>query len=266
MSTSTAPTPPAPLPPSLHETGRCLIMGIVNVTPDSFSDGGQWFDTDVAIAHARHLLTQGADIVDIGGESTRPGADPVTPGEELARILPVVEALARDGATVSIDTFSAATAEAALAAGARIVNDVSGGLADPGMAGVVARTGAVYVLGHWRGTPETMNSLATYDDVVAEVCAELEERVAETLAAGVRREQIVLDPGLGFAKDADQNWRVLARLDALTLSATPSWWAPPASGSSPGSSRPRSPGSPSRATSRKYGNWPGNPDIFFPVY
>ncbi|WP_127132031.1 dihydropteroate synthase [Georgenia sp. SYP-B2076] len=221
MSTPTAWTTPSPLPQALQETGRTLVVGIVNVTPDSFSDGGQWFDTDVAIAHGRHLLAQGADIVDIGGESTRPGADPVTPAEELARVLPVVEALARDGAVVSVDTINATTAEAALAGGALLVNDVSGGLADPAMAATVARTGAVYILGHWRGTPETMNSLAVYDDVVVDVCSELEARVSEMLAAGVRPQQIVIDPGLGFAKDPEHNWRLLAHLDALAALGHP---------------------------------------------
>ncbi|UNX56489.1 dihydropteroate synthase [Georgenia sp. TF02-10] len=190
-------------------------MGIVNVTPDSFSDGGQWFDTDVAIAHARHLRTQGADIVDVGGESTRPGASGVAPEEEIDRVVPVVAALAGDGATVSVDTVHAATAAAATAAGARIVNDVSGGLADPALPAAVARAGAVYVLGHWRGTPATMTSLARYDDVVAEVRAELTDRVGAARAAGVPAEKIVLDPGLGFAKDAAHNWRLLAHLDAL---------------------------------------------------
>ncbi|MPV38822.1 dihydropteroate synthase [Georgenia subflava] len=190
-------------------------MGVVNVTPDSFSDGGQWFDTDVAIAHARHLLAQGADIVDIGGESTRPGAAPVTPDEERVRVLPVVRALVADGAVVSVDTVNATTARAAAEAGAHIVNDVSGGLADPEMAPTLARTGLVYVIQHWRGSPETMDSLATYDDVVGEVCAELEQRVAGARRAGVRPEQIVVDPGLGFAKKAPHNWLLLAHLDAL---------------------------------------------------
>ena len=190
-------------------------MGIVNVTPDSFSDGGQWYDTEVAIAHARHLVAQGADIVDVGGESTRPGAEPVTAAEELARVLPVVETLAREGVAVSVDTMNAMTAEACIDAGALIVNDVSGGLADRSMAAAVANTGVAYVIQHWRGTPETMASLAVYDDVVADVCAELAERVSEAQAAGVGHDQIVLDPGLGFAKDAEHNWRLLANLDEL---------------------------------------------------
>nr|WP_319593303.1 dihydropteroate synthase [Georgenia subflava] len=210
-----ATTGPRPLPASVQDPGRALVMGVVNVTPDSFSDGGQWFDTDVAIAHARHLLAQGADIVDIGGESTRPGAAPVTPDEERVRVLPVVRALVADGAVVSVDTVNATTARAAAEAGAHIVNDVSGGLADPEMAPTLARTGLVYVIQHWRGSPETMDSLATYDDVVGEVCAELEQRVAGARRAGVRPEQIVVDPGLGFAKKAPHNWLLLAHLDAL---------------------------------------------------
>jgi dihydropteroate synthase len=214
VSSPGGPAKPSPLPQAL-QVDRTLVMGIVNVTPDSFSDGGQWYETDVAIAHGRHLLAQGADIVDVGGESTRPGAAPVTTAEELARVLPVVEALAWEGAVVSVDTTNAATAEAVVDAGAAIVNDVSGGLADPAMATTMARTGAVYVLGHWRGSPETMNSLAVYDDVVAEVCTELTDRVSTLAEAGVRDEQIVLDPGLGFAKNAEHNWRLLAHLGDL---------------------------------------------------
>ncbi|WP_448073509.1 dihydropteroate synthase [Georgenia yuyongxinii] len=211
---------PSPLAHALRGD-RTLVMGIVNVTPDSFSDGGLWYETDVAIAHGRHLLTQGADILDVGGESTRPGAAPVTAAEELARVLPVVETLAREGAVVSVDTANATTAGAVVDAGAAIVNDVSGGLADPAMAATMARTGAVYVLGHWRGSPETMNSLAVYDDVVAEVRAELTDRVSTFLEAGVRPEQLVLDPGLGFAKDAEHNWRLLAHLGDLAALGYP---------------------------------------------
>ncbi|WP_419471110.1 dihydropteroate synthase [Georgenia yuyongxinii] len=220
MSSPGRPAMPSPLPQAL-QVDRTLVMGIVNVTPDSFSDGGQWYETDVAIAHGRHLLTQGADIVDVGGESTRPGAEPVSAAEELARVLPVVEALAREGAVVSVDTTNAATAEAVVDAGAAIVNDVSGGLADAAMGPTMARTGAVYVLGHWRGSPETMTSLAVYDDVVTEVGAELTDRVSTFLEAGVRREQIVLDPGLGFAKDAEHNWRLLSHLDDLAALGYP---------------------------------------------
>lgn len=203
------------------DLAQTLVMGIVNVTPDSFSDGGHWYETDVAIAHARHLIAQGAAILDVGGESTRPGAAPVTPGQEQERVLPVVEALAREGAVVSVDTVNASTARAAIDVGALVVNDVSGGLADPEMAAVVAASGVTYVLGHWRGTPETMSSLAVYDDVVAEVCGEIGDRLAELRAAGVREEQIAVDPGLGFAKNAEQNWRLLAHLDDVAALGYP---------------------------------------------
>ena len=190
-------------------------MGVVNVTPDSFSDGGQWFETDVAIAHGRTLVEQGADIVDIGGESTRPGAERVPETDELDRVIPVVEAMSARGTQVSVDTMRASVADAALAAGASLINDVSGGLADPDMAGVVAARGNRYVLSHWRGHSDVMNGRAVYTDVTAEVLAELAERVRVLRAAGVQQEQIVLDPGLGFAKNADHNWRLLADLDQL---------------------------------------------------
>ncbi|WP_454777808.1 dihydropteroate synthase [Georgenia muralis] len=223
MYSSDGPRRRAPdgLPRALRDRSRTLVMGVVNVTPDSFSDGGQWYDTEVAIAHARHLVTQGADLVDVGGESTRPGAEPVTPAEELARVLPVVETLAREGVAVSVDTINAMTARACVEAGAVVVNDVSGGLADRSMAATVADTGVTYVIQHWRGTPETMASLAVYDDVVGEVCAELADRVSAAHAAGVRDEQIVLDPGLGFAKEAEHNWRLLAHLDELAALGYP---------------------------------------------
>lgn len=190
-------------------------MGVVNVTPDSFSDGGQWFETDVAIAHGRTLLEQGADIVDVGGESTRPGAERVPETDELDRVIPVVEAMAARGARVSVDTMRAAVADAALAAGASLINDVSGGMADPEMPGVLAERGARYVLSHWRGHSDVMTGRARYTDVTAEVLAELSDRVAVLRAAGVHPDQIVLDPGLGFAKDAEHNWRLLADLDQL---------------------------------------------------
>lgn len=206
---------------SLTAPGRTRLMGVVNVTPDSFSDGGAWLQPQAAIAHGRELAAAGADILDIGGESTRPGARRVPVAEEIARVVGVIEALARDGHVVSVDTVNAATARAAVAAGAQIINDVSGGLADPGMARTVADTGALYIAQHWRGTPETMDSLAVYGDVVGEVLAELDERVAALLAAGVAREQIVLDPGLGFAKNAAQNWELLRRLDEVTAHGYP---------------------------------------------
>ncbi|GII97712.1 dihydropteroate synthase [Sediminihabitans luteus] len=190
-------------------------MGVVNVTPDSFSDGGRWFEPAAAVAHGRELLAQGADVLDVGGESTRPGSARVSVEDELARVLPVVEALARDGAVVSVDTTRAVVAERAVAAGALIVNDVSGGLADPAMAEVVARLGVVYVVMHWRGHADVMDSLERYDDVVADVASELAARVDALRAAGVRDSQLVLDPGLGFSKAGSANWPLLAHLDEL---------------------------------------------------
>ncbi|WP_456786835.1 dihydropteroate synthase [Cellulomonas sp. P5_C5] len=190
-------------------------MGVVNVTPDSFSDGGRWFTPGAAVAHGLELVAQGADLLDVGGESTRPGARRVAVDDELARVLPVIEQLVQHGATVSIDTTRAVVAEAAVGRGAAIINDVSGGLADDEMYGVVARTGAVYVAMHWRGHADVMDDLDDYDDVVADVRRELAARVAALRAAGVRDEQVVLDPGLGFAKAGSSNWPLLARLPEL---------------------------------------------------
>lgn len=194
---------------------RCLVIGVLNVTPDSFSDGGRWIDPAAAVAHGLALVAAGADAVDVGGESTRPGAGRVPEAEELRRVLPVVAGLAAEGALVSIDTTRAAVAAAALQAGARIVNDVSGGLADPALPRLVAEAGTPYVLMHWRAHSARMQDFAAYDDVVADVRAELGQRLAEVIAAGVRPEQVVLDPGLGFAKTAAHNWSLLARLPAL---------------------------------------------------
>ncbi len=201
--------------PGFPAASRCLVMSVVNVTPDSFSDGGRWFGTTAAIAHGMQLAAEGADIVDVGGESTRPGAERITEAEELARTEPVVTALAQAGITVSVDTTRAVVAERALAVGARLVNDVSGGLADPAMAGLIARTGVPYIVVHWRGPSATMQELAVYEDVVAEVRDELSQRVAALTAAGVRPEQLIIDPGLGFAKLPSHNWALLARLTAL---------------------------------------------------
>ena len=192
-----------------------LIMGVLNVTPDSFSDGGSWASTDAAIEHGLELHEQGADIIDVGGESTRPGATRVSPADEQARVLPVITELARQGIVVSVDTLNSETALAATKAGATIINDVSGGLADPAMASVVAATGLTYIAMHWRGHAHEMDALAVYDDVVAEVRNELAARVDALSAAGISREQLVLDPGLGFAKNAGHNWRVLAHLGAF---------------------------------------------------
>ncbi|QAY64856.1 dihydropteroate synthase [Xylanimonas allomyrinae] len=190
-------------------------MGVVNVTPDSFSDGGEWFSPEAGVQHGLELLGEGADILDVGGESTRPGSARVPEEQELARVIPVISRLAAAGAVVSVDTTRASVAERAVAAGARIVNDVSGGLADPGMARAVAETGAAYVCMHWRGHADVMDSLEVYDDVVADVRDELAARLAALEADGVRREQVVLDPGLGFSKAGALNWPLLARLDAL---------------------------------------------------
>jgi dihydropteroate synthase len=198
--------------------GLPLVMGVVNVTPDSFSDGGLYADTPRAVAHGRELLADGADILDVGGESTRPGATRPLVEEELDRVVPVITALVQDGATVSVDTMRHQVAAAALDAGARIVNDVSGGLADPEMLRVVADSGATYVAMHWRAHADHMRDFATYDEpggVVAAVCAELAARVEAALAAGIRPEQLVLDPGLGFAKHGEHNWQLLVDLDPI---------------------------------------------------
>lgn len=193
-------------------------MGVVNVTPDSFSDGGLWFDHDAAVARGRDLVTEGADIVDVGGESTRPGAPRVDRDEELRRVVPVVAELAETGVRVSVDTMRVEVAEAALDAGARMVNDVSGGLADPDMPRLVAQVGVPYVVMHWRGHSHAMQSRAVYRDVVREVCDELRQRVDAVVAEGVDPELIVVDPGIGFAKTADpggHNWQLLAHLGRI---------------------------------------------------
>ena len=192
-----------------------LIMGVVNVTPDSFSDGGLWFDAEAAIAHGLELVADGADLLDVGGESTRPGAARVEPEEELRRVVPVVRELAGRGIRVSVDTMRAATALAAVEAGAEIINDVSAGLADAAMAPIAAESGVHYVAMHWRGHSDRMDALAEYGDVAAEVRDELAARVDALGDAGVARERIILDPGLGFAKRGAQNWELLGRLDVL---------------------------------------------------
>jgi dihydropteroate synthase len=193
----------------------CLVMGIVNVTPDSFSDGGRYLDPDAAIAHALELHAQGAAIIDVGGESTRPGAERVDPSMERDRVLPVVRALAAAGAVVSIDTMNASTALAAVEAGARIVNDVSGGLSDPGMLRAVADADADIVLQHWRGHSADMYARAAYADIVTDVVTELSARVDAAAAAGVAPWHIIVDPGIGFGKKGAQNWAVLAGLPRL---------------------------------------------------
>jgi dihydropteroate synthase len=205
----------------LPRPDRCVVMGVLNVTPDSFSDGGLFTDLDAAIAHGLALTAAGADIVDVGGESTRPGAERVDAEEEIRRVVPPIRALAAAGVAVSVDTTRAAVAEAAVDAGASIVNDVSGGLADPGMAKVVAAAAVPWVLMHWRGHSRDMQALARYGDVVADVRRELSRQVDIALTAGVEAENIVLDPGLGFAKTAEHNWTLLARLDELAAIGFP---------------------------------------------
>jgi len=194
-------------------------MGVLNVTPDSFSDGGRWLDPQAALEHGLALRAEGADLVDVGGESTRPGAERVSAAEELRRTVPVVRALAAQGVPVSIDTMRAEVARAALEAGAVLVNDVSGGRWDVGMPALVAESGAAFVAMHWRGVQAQGRAehdlSARYDDVVAEVATELRRNLDDLVAAGVRAEQVILDPGLGFSKNAEHNWELLARLDHL---------------------------------------------------
>jgi dihydropteroate synthase len=192
-----------------------VIMGIVNVTPDSFSDGGRWFAHDAAIARGLALRAAGAEILDVGGESTRPGAERIDPEVEQERVLPVIRALAEQGAVVSIDTLNASTAVAAVDAGATIVNDVSGGLADPAMLDTVAGSGAQFVIGHWRGPSSDMYARADYRDVVREVVCELSDRVEAAAIAGIPPSRLVIDPGIGFGKRGEQNWALLRGLPRI---------------------------------------------------
>ncbi|WP_250032109.1 dihydropteroate synthase [Paractinoplanes maris] len=192
-----------------------VVMGILNVTPDSFSDGGKYTDVEAAVRHGIELHRAGADIVDVGGESTRPGAERVDAETEIARVVPVIRGLTRAGVPLSVDTTRAAVALAGLEAGASVINDVSGGLADQGMARVAAEAGCPWILMHWRGHSRHMSRLAVYADVVAEVRDELLERVADALTAGVDPGQIILDPGLGFAKTAEHNWALSRHLDVF---------------------------------------------------
>jgi dihydropteroate synthase len=198
-----------------EEQSATLIMGVINVTPDSSSDGGRFFSAEAAIAHGLELVADGADILDVGGESTRPGAARVEPEEELRRVVTVVRELAGRGIRVSVDTMRAATALAAIEVGAEIINDVSAGLADAAMGPIAAETGATYVAMHWRGHSDRMDSLAEYADVATEVRDELAVRVDALVAAGVAADRLILDPGLGFAKRGAQNWELLGRLDVL---------------------------------------------------
>jgi dihydropteroate synthase len=198
-----------------------LIMGILNVTPDSFADGGRHNDFDAAVARGLEMIAEGVDIIDIGGESTRPGADRVTEAEEIERTIPVITELAMHGARISIDTMRASTAEAAVKAGAAIINDVSGGLADPQMLQTAARLQLPYIAMHWRGQSKDMNSKAIYKDVVVDVISELQERIDAALNAGIKRGNLIIDPGLGFAKDAQHNWEIIDSIDKFVAMGYP---------------------------------------------
>ncbi len=217
----TSPREPAGLPDQLRQLGRTLVMGVLNVTPDSFSDGGRFLAVDDAVAKGRALAAAGADLVDVGGESTRPGAERVPLEVEHARVLPVIQMLVADGINVSIDTMRAETASEAVAAGAVLVNDVSGGLADSAMLPTVAGLRVPYVAMHWRGPSTEMESLAVYDDVVREVRCELSARLDAAVAAGLDPSHVVLDPGLGFAKQTAHNWTLLAHLHELDALGRP---------------------------------------------
>ncbi|WP_344127260.1 dihydropteroate synthase [Saccharopolyspora halophila] len=200
---------------ALPAPARCAVMGILNVTPNSFSDGGRYLDQAAAIEHGVEMRRMGADIIDVGGESTRPGSERVDSATELDRVLPVVRELVAEGVPVSVDTTRAEVASVTAAAGASLINDVSGGLADPEMAPVLAEAGLPWVLMHWRGHSREMNSLAVYDDVVGEVREELLRQIDQAVKAGVSEDAIVLDPGLGFAKTAQHDWQLLHRLDVF---------------------------------------------------
>lgn len=206
---------------ALLDGTRTRIMGILNATPDSFSDGGRYVDVGSAVEHAIAMASAGADVIDVGGESTRPGADAVSADEEQRRVIPIVRELASRGLTVSIDTMNASTASAAVSAGAAIINDVSGGHADPDMVSVVLETRVPFIVMHWRGPSKTMNALANYSDVVRDVRRELALTVAELIVRGVDPASIIVDPGLGFAKDSAHNWQLLARLAEFTKLGLP---------------------------------------------
>ena len=198
-----------------------LIMGILNVTPDSFADGGRHNDFDAAVARGLEMIAEGVDIIDIGGESTRPGAERVSEAEEIERTIPVITELAKHGARISIDTMRASTAEAAVKAGASIINDVSGGLADPETLQTAARLGVPYIAMHWRGQSKDMNSKAIYGDVVNDVIAELNERIEAALDAGIAKDKLIIDPGIGFAKDAEHNWAIIDSIDRFVALGYP---------------------------------------------
>jgi dihydropteroate synthase len=198
-----------------------LVMGILNVTPDSFADGGRHNDFEAAVARGLEMIAEGVDIIDIGGESTRPGAERVSEEEEIARTIPVITELAKYGTTISIDTMRASTAEAAVKAGASIINDVSGGLADVEMLQTATRLNVPFIAMHWRGQSKDMNSKAIYGDVVNDVIAELNERIDAALDAGIHKDKLIIDPGIGFAKDADHNWAIIDAIDRFVSMGYP---------------------------------------------
>ena len=198
-----------------------LVMGILNLTPDSFADGGRHNSFDAGVARGLEMIAEGVDIIDIGGESTRPGADRISTEEEQARVMPVIAELSKHGAKISIDTMRADTAEKAVQAGASIINDVSGGLSDPAMFATVKKLGVPYILMHWRGESKEMNSRAIYTDVVNDVISEINSQIDAALDAGIKKSQLIIDPGLGFAKDAEHNWEILRNLKRFTSMGYP---------------------------------------------
>ena len=198
-----------------------IVMGILNVTPDSFADGGRHNDFEAAVKRGLEMIAEGVDIIDIGGESTKPGAERVPETEELARVIPVIEALAKHGATMSIDTMRASTAKAAIEAGAQLINDVSGGLADELMLVTAAQLNVPYIAMHWRGHSKDMNSRAVYGDVVTDVISELQERISAALDAGISQNNLIIDPGIGFAKDAHHNWEIIDSIDRFVAMGYP---------------------------------------------
>ena len=198
-----------------------IVMGILNVTPDSFADGGRHNDFDAAVKRGLEMIAEGVDIIDIGGESTKPGAERVPETEELARVIPVIEALAKHGATMSIDTMRASTAKAAIEAGAQLINDVSGGLADELMLATAAQLNVPFIAMHWRGHSKDMNSRAVYGDVVTDVISELQERISAALDAGISQNNLIIDPGIGFAKDVHHNWEIIDSIDQFVAMGYP---------------------------------------------
>ena len=212
---------PSGLPENLRKLDRTLVMGVLNVTPDSFSDGGRFDDTDIAIRHALQMIEDGADIIDVGGESTRPGSERISVQVELDRVLPVIAGLVDSGVAISIDTMRAEVARAAIDAGACMINDVSGGKSDPEMLSYVSTLTVPFILMHWRGPSNIMNTLTDYNDVVADVASEISNQVDVAVAAGIARERIAIDPGIGFAKTVNQNWPILKHLDVLEALGLP---------------------------------------------